>query len=425
MSSPLITLEQPCDCKKRMREQSPTVPFAPVGLLIVQATPFCNINCSYCYLGDRLNKARMSLSTVEAIARFVRDLPLAKHPLPLVWHAGEPLVMPMSFYEQAVEHFTSAAPELPLQHQFQTNATLLTDEWCQLIKRTSIRVGVSIDGPKHIHDANRVDRAGKGTFERTIRGIGKLREHHIPFTVISVITRAALDRPDEVWEFLASLGASQLAFNIEEVEGAHHSSSLEGRGLRDLVRDFFARIAELQTKMPEVRVRELDDMRRHLTAPVGSSVNRANNSPGSIINIDVAGNVTTLSPELLGQVHPRYGQFNWGNVHTDSWDDVLHNPEFLRVLESVEAGVEKCKASCGYFAVCGGGNPSNKLAELDTLDGAETLHCSLHVQTVADVVIDRMEREQRKHDISTAGVPRSVPIGRSAVQQAMIEVGSI
>jgi uncharacterized protein len=367
---------------------------APLGLLVIQPTPFCNIDCSYCYLGDRSNRTRMTISTVDAVVRFVRHIPLAKSPLSVVWHAGEPLVVPISFYEQAFQCFAAGSPPIPVEHHFQTNAILLNDEWCKFIKRSSVRIGISIDGPKHIHDAYRIDRSGRGTFDRVMAGIAKLREHDIPFTVISVITREALDQPDEVWEFLASIGACHLAFNVEEAEGVHRRSSLADSDLRAQARRFFSRIAELQERKPGIPVRELDDMRRHLAAPPESTVMRSNNRPRAILNVDAHGNVTTLSPELLGQTHLLYGKFVWGNVHTDSWSNLMQHPRFLRVQQDVEAGIEKCRESCGYFAVCGGGNPSNKLAELGTFTGTETQHCRLHVQAVADVILERIERGQ-------------------------------
>ncbi|MFT4114270.1 cyclophane-forming radical SAM/SPASM peptide maturase GrrM/OscB [Silvibacterium sp.] len=378
----------------------PVIKAAPLGLLIIQPTPFCNIDCRYCYLGDRLDKTRMQMSTVEAAARFIERLPLAKQTLPVVWHAGEPLVVGTAFYRDAFQHFASAAPSFPVQHQVQTNATLINDEWCELFQSASVKVGVSIDGPRDVHDAYRVDRSGKGTFDRCMHGISKLREHKVPFTVISVITTAALSRAEEVWNFLSSLGASQLAFNIEEVEGAHERSSLSGAATRELATRFYTRIAELREKGPFVPVRELDDMQRHLTAPVGSTVMRANNHPGAIVNIDVHGNVSTLSPELLGQNHSLYGKFQWANVHRDSWADLMANPQFIFAYQAVQSGVQKCKESCGYFAICGGGNPSNKLAELGTFDGTETEHCRFHVQAVADVMLDALERRQARPIIS-------------------------
>src|ERR1700722_5341443 len=106
---------------------SDTMEMAPLGLLVIQPSPFCNIDCSYCYLGDRSNQTRMTNSTVNAVVRFLSHITFAKHRLPVVWHAGEPLTVPISFYEQAFECFDCGSPPIPAEHHFQTNATLLND----------------------------------------------------------------------------------------------------------------------------------------------------------------------------------------------------------------------------------------------------------------------------------------------------------
>jgi uncharacterized protein len=365
----------------------------PVHLLIVQPTPFCNINCSYCYLSHRSEKRRMTLDTVEAIAKFLRDVPVSNPPLSICWHAGEPLVVPISFYERAFHCFALTPGTPAVQHCFQTNATMINDDWCDLFKRWSVRVGVSIDGPRAIHDTYRVDRSGRGTFDRVMRGISKLRQHEVPFNVLSVVTNESLNAADEIWEFYRSNGISSVGFNTEEVEGDNKESSLKPSEHLTTFRNFMFRIAELQERDPTIRVREFDDMRHHLTAAPTAEVKRSDNRPGATLNIDVDGNLTTFSPELLGQVHSRYGRFAWGNVHVDSWKHFAQNAQFQRAHADIKAGVELCRERCPYFTVCGGGWPSNKLAEHDTFVAAETQSCRFHVQAVADVVIERLERE--------------------------------
>jgi uncharacterized protein len=107
----------------------------------------------------------------------------------------------------------------------------------------------------------------------------------------------------------------------------------------------------------------------------------------------VEGNISTFSPELLGFKNLRYGNFTWGNVHSDTWDTFPENQAFRKANSDIAAGVVKCKSSCKYFAMCGGGDPSNKLAETGTFDSTETQHCRLHVQAVADVVIEKVGGE--------------------------------
>jgi uncharacterized protein len=367
--------------------------FEPVHLLIIQPTPFCNINCSYCYLGDRSDKTRISLDTIEAIAKFLRDVPVCSPALTVCWHAGEPLTVPISFYERAF-HCLSETPGTPaVEHSFQTNATLINDDWCKLFKRWQVGVGVSIDGPRAIHDSNRLDRAGRGTFDRVMRGIAKLREHGVPFGAISVITKESLNFPDEIWEFYRANGITRVGFNVDEEAGGHEVSSLKSGEHMAAFHKFMSRIAELEERDPTIEVRELASMRRHLAAPLNVEVKGSDNRPGAILNVDAKGNLTTFSPELLGQVHPAYGRFAWGNVHVDSWEHFIQNAQFQRAHADIKAGVELCRARCPYFAVCGGGCPSNKLAEHGTFVATETNSCRFDIQVVADVVIERVARQ--------------------------------
>ena len=373
-------------------EQQQTV--VPLTLVLVQPTPFCNINCSYCYLelSKRSDKRRMTVDTVEAIANFLRDVPVRNEPLTVCWHAGEPLVVPPSFYEQAFQCFT--APGIPaIQHNFQTNGTLINDDWCDLFKRWSVKVGVSIDGPRAVHDARRVDRSGRGTFDRVMRGIARLRQHEVPFHVLSTVTNASLNAADQIWEFYRSRGITRVGFNPEDEGGPNEESSLTSTEHLTAFRKFMSRIAELQEDDSTIRIRELDDMRRRLTAPPRAEVGRDDNRAGSILSIDVDGNLTTFSPELLGRVHSTYGKFSWGNVHVDSWAQLLENPQFQRANADIIAGIELCREGCPYFSVCGGGCPSSKLAEHNSFVAAETQTCRFHVQAVADVVIEKLERE--------------------------------
>jgi uncharacterized protein len=346
----------------------------------------------------------MSIDTVEATARFLATVPLARNPLPILWHAGEPLVTRLHFYEEAFQLIDSLAPA-PVAHHFQTNATLIDDAWCDLFRRWQVRLGVSLDGPKELHDAKRVDRSGRGTYDRVMRGIAKLREHDINFGVISVLTADSLKFPDEIWNFMKSLGISYVGFNVEEIEGGNRESSLSGQSQVLAFRKFLSRIAELQEDdpSPSLRVREIENMQRYISAAFGTVVSKSDNRAGAIISVDADGNLTTFSPELLGIAHPRYGRFSWGNVHNTAWADVGNHPHFRRVHADVLAGVNLCRRSCQYFSVCGGGCPSNKLGEWGNLAASETQTCRLHVQVVADVVLHRLEvaANHRGHRLQT------------------------
>src|SRR5262249_29039023 len=101
-------------------------PLGPLELLVVQPPPFCNLHCSYCYLPDRLNKRRMSRDTLDRTFAWVFSSGLVQNEFTLLWHAGEPTVVPLDFYEDAIrllERHNHAS--VAVHHTFQTNATLL------------------------------------------------------------------------------------------------------------------------------------------------------------------------------------------------------------------------------------------------------------------------------------------------------------
>src|SRR5207248_2905774 len=102
----------------------------------------------------------------------------------------------------------------------QTNATLITEDWCDFFSRHTLRVGVSLDGPKEIHDKYRRDRRGRGTFEKTLRGIQMLQKNGIPIYVIAVLHKESLQSPDQLFHFFEELRVSEVCFNIEEIESA-------------------------------------------------------------------------------------------------------------------------------------------------------------------------------------------------------------
>src|SRR5437899_1467623 len=123
-------------------------------LVIIQPTPFCNIDCRYCYLQGRSSTDRLSISTLERILDAVFSSSYASNKITIVWHAGEPLTLPISFYERAYDVITDRCPtSTQISTAIQTNGTLITQQWCDLFLRHNVNVGVSIDGPRPIHDA--------------------------------------------------------------------------------------------------------------------------------------------------------------------------------------------------------------------------------------------------------------------------------
>jgi uncharacterized protein len=198
---------------------SPQVSAPIMDVVVVQPTPFCNISCSYCYLPQRNVTTVMQQSTVTNLFEQVFASGWTRDGLTVIWHAGEPLVVPIAFYEEAFQAIEALRPStLQVRHSIQTNGMLITKEWCELFKKWNVGVGVSIDGPRELHDAHRVTRTGRGTFDKSMAGLRMLQKENVPFHVISVLSEEGIKAPQQMLEFYLAEGVSDICFNVEESE---------------------------------------------------------------------------------------------------------------------------------------------------------------------------------------------------------------
>jgi len=198
----------------------------------------CNLDCDYCYFlskemlypGSRFRMAR------ETLERYVRQL-IETQPGPEVafaWQGGEPTLMGLPFFEEVVAlQRLHRRPGQRIVNTLQTNATRLDDDWGAFLRRHGFLVGVSIDGPREAHDAYRVDKAGRGSFDAVMRGVEVLKRHGVAFNVLTTVHRANQDQPLAVYRFLRDeVGASFLQF-IPIVERENDSGFQEGEAVTE------------------------------------------------------------------------------------------------------------------------------------------------------------------------------------------------
>ena len=366
-----------------------------IDLLVIQPTPFCNIDCSYCYLPSRNSKAVVSKQTLVNLFSQVFASGWVRDCLPVVWHAGEPLALPLSFYRDAFRTIDALKPSgLTISHSFQTNGTLINEAWCAFFAEEPVSVGVSIDGPKHLHDRYRRTRSGAGTFDKTLAGIQMLRRAGVPFHVISVLSRASMASPGELFAFYVAAGIEEVCFNVEESEGNHVSESFAHPDIEAAYYHFLREFWRLSTAAPGriTFIREIEDAIQHVIRPQDAPFANQLTEPFAIISMDCAGNIATFSPELLGLKNAEYGDFLLGNINRDALTDLASSPNLARMLRDIRAGVEMCRQSCEYFSVCGGGEPVNKLAENGSFASTETMYCRLTKMRTTDLVLDAIER---------------------------------
>jgi uncharacterized protein len=228
--------------------------------LVLQSTPFCNIDCAYCYLPHRSSKQRMSERTLEQTFQRVFSSPFVNNHLTVLWHAGEPLVLGVDYCQRALELLERhRRPDVSVTVHFQTNGTLLNQEWIDFFRATGAQVGVSLDGPAELHDRSRKTRRGTGTYQEVMRGVRLLQSNDFSFHVITVLTRESLSSAAKMFEFYAQNNITDVAFNVEEIEGIHDSSSLRSDDASAQMRGFLREFFELTaSRHPRIRVRELE-----------------------------------------------------------------------------------------------------------------------------------------------------------------------
>jgi uncharacterized protein len=366
-----------------------------IELLVIQPTPFCNINCSYCYLPDRRSKTVVSNETLSNLFSEVFASGWVRDCLSVVWHAGEPLVLPIGFYRDAFRTIDALKPAgVSVNHSFQTNGMLIDDAWCDFLIEADIGIGVSVDGPKHLHDLNRLTRSGRGTFDLTIAGIRRLRRRAVPFHVISVLSSQNMKSPAEMFDFYLSEGIEEVCFNVEESEGSHVSSAFAQDDVEATFYRFMSEFWRLAAAAPGrlTFIREIDHAVQQVLRPQDAMTANQLTEPFAVISMDVAGNISTFSPELVGLKNADYGDFLLGNINTDRLVDLLERPNLAKMQRDIRAGVELCRRHCQYFSVCGGGEPINKLAENGTFVSTETTYCRLTRMRVTDLVLDAIDR---------------------------------
>jgi len=221
-----------------------TVPNAPRAfhLLAKPTGAVCNLDCSYCfflskemlYPGSRFRMADDLLET------YLQQLIESHSTVPeviIAWQGGEPTLMGIDFFERSVElAYRWLKPGQQARYTIQTNGTLLDEEWAAFFKEHDFLVGISIDGPRELHDAYRVNKGGKGSFDQVMRGLRHLREHQVEWNALTTIHAANAEHGREVYSFLRDeCGASFVQFIpiIERVAEASEDGTVPWSSWRD------------------------------------------------------------------------------------------------------------------------------------------------------------------------------------------------
>lgn len=356
-------------------------------LIVLQPTPYCNINCTYCYLGSRDDRRLMSEAVVEAI----RDKILARLPrdaMPsIVWHAGEPTAAPLSWYENA---YAKLRPVCPPRTSFamQSNGVAIDSRWIEFFLRTRTNVGLSIDGPQRFHDMRRRTRNGAPTWPLAMRALQRLHKARIELNVISVLHPSSLDCAEEYYRFYRDNDIAEVSFSIDEKEGANIKSSFAEADYKERITEFLTILLESAYRdgFP-LRIREIERIAQVLAGVDSGAGENEQVIAWDAVVVSVDGGVSTFSPELVEVSAPQYSNFIFGNILEGNFDDFAAGEPFKLAHAHVNTGIAACRSECRYFEICGGGSPVNKICEHNDLAATETAFCRFSTQAAADALL--------------------------------------
>lgn len=319
----------------------------------------CNLDCNYCFYNKQTRgKKIMSLEILEMVIKEACEH--NKGDVIFIWHGGEPLLAGIAFYQKAFElQERYRKPSQRIINSIQTNGTLINDRWGNIFKQRDVIVGISLDGPKDLHDKHRHFSDGKGSFEKIMCGIEFLRSSGVDFAVISVVTQETIEASNEVLNFLISQNPMWINF-VPSLAISNGSTLLFEQSIQPSEYiDFLIRIFEFWLKNGDYRVKILPietiicgflekEHREHRL--VGECKKRlAVRSCEKNLVIIPNGDVKTCSFHSYGDV------FKFGNIRV-GLDTILNSSAYQQYQEHLRTIKERC-SNCRWYRVCPNGCP--------------------------------------------------------------------
>ena len=354
------------DAQKLTRPTAFTTMIKPVGSL-------CNLDCDYCYyLGKAdLYGGRQPKMSDELLERYISQYIEAVQ-VPTVtfcWHGGEPLLAGIDFYEKAVALQNRYRGNKQIENSLQTNGLLINPDWCDFFRQNNFLIGLSLDGPKEIHDAYRHDRGGQPTFDRVMRGLEMMAVNGVEYNTLSTINDRCAGQGKKVYQFMRSVSrymqflpvvehtlstpSGRAAIVPPSTEGAKAAPwSITPKAFGKFMCDVFdewviSDVGERFVQLFDITLAQWYGVQPSLCAFCPTC--------GDGLVVEHNGDVYMCD-------HFVYPEYKLGNIGTEHLSDLQRKPELFRFgVEKRNSLPSDCR-KCEYLFACRGECPKHRFA---------------------------------------------------------------
>ena len=341
---------------------------SPLNLLIKPVSGSCNMNCSYCFYTDEIQHREIACTgkmNDELMHKLIdQAFEYADSQCTFAFQGGEPSLAGLQFYKDFSDYVEnhSNPRNIAIHYAFQTNGLLIDDAWASWFKKHQVLVGISLDGPKSIHDRYRKDHLGQGTFDKVMSTIDILNAHQVDYNILCVVHAASAYKARKIYEFYRknNMNYHQYIECLDPLESQRgiHEYSLKPSQYETFLKELFDAWYEDMTSGHYVYNRYFENLMMILLGQGPESCNmRGFCGPQWVIEAD-------------GSVYPCdfYVLDEWklGNIMQDSFDTMEKNREISGFIQKSHPIPDECK-QCKWLMLCRNGCRRNRMIHEDSL----------------------------------------------------------
>ncbi|MDD4761911.1 MAG: radical SAM protein [Candidatus Pacebacteria bacterium] len=317
----------------------------------------CNINCDYCYHKIlRILPEKINVMEDKILLNVIKNLSESKQNFfKFIWHGGEPTLAGVDFYERAIKHQKCVLKDRKFYNSIQTNGIAINSEWCDFLKKYDFSAGVSLDGPKKIHDKHRRFLDGKGTFDEVMKSIKLMSEKEINVGIVAVVTKESLGCEEEMLDFFCQNNLFRL--NFSPAADFRENGELEDYSINpNQWGRFLFNIFKLWTKRndPRLKIQLFDSLIQGLIGGE-SKLCVCRKDCSEFISINHKGEAF-----FCGRLLDRE-DFMIGDLNKNPIDYIFRNGGMLNDIQRRIACSDRMCEKCRWLEMCHNGCPVHRL----------------------------------------------------------------